>query len=117
MKKKTARRKAKVPPVVQWARRNQMAKAIFEAWPCEGLDFDKFWNSFTGLPVEGGGDTLLLFVLREMKDTVNFEGTAEDAIDKVRGIVDQAVNDLDRLDDNMMEYMSDDKRRRTVLWK
>ena len=99
------KRKVTAPKAKKWARRNQLARAVFDAWPCEGLDFEKFWNPFTGLPVEGGGDTLLLFVLREMKDTVDFEGTSEDAVDKVRGIVEQAIMDLDRLDDKMLDYL------------
>ena len=106
-----------IPGMLQWNRRNALARAVFDAWPLDGLVFNRFWNSSTGVPVEGGGDTLLLFVLREMKDTVDFNGSSFDAMATMRGVVEQAINDLDGLDDNLMEFASDDKKRRKTLWR
>ena len=111
-----SRRRRSPGKAVELERRNQLARAVFNAWPCEGLEFANFWDQTTGRPKDGGGDTLLLFVLREMKDTVDFKCSAHDAISLTRGIVTQAWSDLDVLDDNLVEYLDNDDKRRRRLW-
>ena len=86
-------------------RRNRLARLIIRKWAIPDLVPEDFWDFQTGRPADNnGGDTLLLFILREMSDTVEFELSASEAIQKVSGIIEEARNDMAELDCNLYPY-------------
>ncbi len=97
-------------------RRNKLARLIIRKWAIPDLVPEDFWDFSTGKPADNnGGDTLLLFVLREMSETVDFDGSASEAIQKVSGIIEEARDDLAELDCNLATYC-DDKECGKELW-
>jgi len=97
-------------------RRNRLARLIIRKWAIPDLVPEDFWDFQTGRPADNnGGDTLLLFILREMSDTVEFELSASEAIQKVSGIIEEARDDMSELDCNLTPYC-DDKECGKELW-
>ncbi len=97
-------------------RRNRLARLIMGKWPVDIVTPDDFWDFKSGKPADNnGGDTLLLFVLREMSDTVEFDGSASEAIQKVSGIIEEARDDMAELDCNLTPYC-DGKECGKELW-
>jgi len=97
-------------------RRNKLARIIIGKWAIPDLVPDDFWDFKTGRPADNnGGDTLLLFILREMSDTVEFDGSASEAIQKVSGILEEARDDMAELDCNLYPYW-DNRKCGKELW-
>ena len=97
-------------------RRNKLARLIIGKWAVPDLVPEDFWDFKTGRPVDNnGGDTLLLFILREMNDTVEFGLSASEAIQKVSGIIEEARDDMSELDCNLTQYC-DGKECGKELW-
>ena len=97
-------------------RRNRLARLIIRKWPVDIVTPKDFWDFNTGKPADNnGGDTLLLFILKEMSETVEFDGSASEAIQKVSGIIEEARDDMAELDCNLAPYWDGGKSGKE-LW-
>ena len=101
---------------VELARCNTVARWIFDNWPNSGrMDFSKFWDDDAGEARDGGGDTLLLFILREAAGTLDFNGSPDEAVGTLKGVLDMAEKDMFHLYGKLCE-MENDPRKQKHMW-